>query len=305
MSVATRRITDRFPSVSALGRAFGFEIGFRQLDGGDPSIPATGLVSENITLTHMCFARRFHQLGLPPARRLSFGIPVTGMRDWFGSRYRASSILPFHQAGGIDGVSDGGFEAYTISFSEGYLSDSAAALKVPVPNRFLHPRPETTLDHDESVNHIRILLRRIFRNPGPGLDSKSEDELMVTLLRAGQNAAAVIDRSAPKTRDRAIREALDYIAEHRYEVITVKEICSACNVALRTLNRAFKERFGISPNTYLKQQRLSAVRDDLLLGPPGTQVSDIANRWGFWHMGQFAGDYRRLFGELPSITLRK
>jgi len=30
----------------------------------------------------------------------------------------------------------------------------------------------------------------------------------------------------------------------------------------------------------------------------------VANAWGFWHMGQFARDYRRLFGELPSDTLR-
>jgi AraC family transcriptional regulator, ethanolamine operon transcriptional activator len=32
-------------------------------------------------------------------------------------------------------------------------------------------------------------------------------------------------------------------------------------------------------------------------------IGDIANTWGFWHMGQFAADYRRQFGELPSETL--
>ena len=32
-------------------------------------------------------------------------------------------------------------------------------------------------------------------------------------------------------------------------------------------------------------------------------AADSANNWGFWHMGQFAKDYRRLFGELPSKTL--
>ena len=60
MSTATMKIADRFPDVSVLGRTFGFELGFRQLDGGDPGIPATALISENITLTHMRFARRYH-----------------------------------------------------------------------------------------------------------------------------------------------------------------------------------------------------------------------------------------------------
>jgi len=31
----------------------------------------------------------------------------------------------------------------------------------------------------------------------------------------------------------------------------------------------------------------------------------MANRHGFWHMGQFAKDYKNLFGELPSQTLSK
>ena len=35
------------------------------------------------------------------------------------------------------------------------------------------------------------------------------------------------------------------------------------------------------------------------------KVADVANEWGFWHMGGFAADYRKLFGELPSTTLNR
>jgi hypothetical protein len=31
----------------------------------------------------------------------------------------------------------------------------------------------------------------------------------------------------------------------------------------------------------------------------------VALRKGYWHMSQFAADYRRLFGELPSSTLHR
>ena len=34
-------------------------------------------------------------------------------------------------------------------------------------------------------------------------------------------------------------------------------------------------------------------------------IAEIANGWGFWHMGQFAADYRQHFGALPSETRGK
>ena len=33
-------------------------------------------------------------------------------------------------------------------------------------------------------------------------------------------------------------------------------------------------------------------------------LTDLALRWGFSHLGRFAQDYRRAFGEPPSRTLR-
>ena len=305
MSSDPLKITDTFPDVSTLGRTFGFELAFRQLDGGDTSIPATALVSENIALTHMQFARRFHQLGLPPANRLTFGVPICGFRDWFGRRYRTPGILPFHQSGGIDGVSEAGFQAYTVSFTEDYLSNVAKDFQVSIPSQFHSPTPESIIGRGASNNRFREMLNDLFHNPDSRLNSESEEELIITLIQAAHNGTTVIDRSSAKVRDRAIRAALSYIAEHPDEIVTVRDICKACKIALRTLNRAFNERFGVSPNVYLNRQRLSAVRNELLSGPPGTQVSDVANRWGFWHLGQFARDYRRHFGELPSKTLKR
>lgn len=60
---------------------------------------------------------------------------------------------------------------------------------------------------------------------------------------------------------------------------------------------------GLSPVQYLRAARLLGVRRELLRAGPVIRVSDAAARWGFWRLSQFAADYKRLFGELPSETL--
>ena len=58
--------------------------------------------------------------------------------------------------------------------------------------------------------------------------------------------------------------------------------------------------------TWLKHQRLTQVHDELRLADPSqVNVTEVATRWGFFHLGRFASDYRARFGLLPSQTLRR
>ena len=79
----------------------------------------------------------------------------------------------------------------------------------------------------------------------------------------------------------------------------------AAGSSWRTLDYAFRERLGITPKQYVNAVRLNAFRHELTIASPDTLVADLANQQGFWHMGQLAADYRAMFGELPSETLRR
>lgn len=105
------------------------------------------------------------------------------------------------------------------------------------------------------------------------------------------------------TRQRVVRAARQYMAEHAEAAITVPELCEAIHVSRRTLQYAFQEVLGMSPVTYLRALRLNGVRRHLQRGGD-EPIADRAARWGFWHLSRFAADYRVLFGELPSDTLR-
>jgi AraC family ethanolamine operon transcriptional activator len=300
----TVRIIDRFRDIADLGRQFGWDLGFRQLDAGEHSIPAQVVVGEHLTFVSMRFNRTFHQLGIPPSGMVTFGVPIVGMRDWFGRTCRDSSILPFNHPGGIDGVSEQGFEAFTISICEEFLHELSGNYQIPVPDFIITPRTDTIIGDSWSTRDFRAAASRIINDKRKQLDQESENELAFTLLSAAISGLRTVDKSMLVTRSRATQKALEYINDSREDVVTVRDICEKCGIASRTLNRAFRERFGIGPKSYLKHQRLSATRSELIASPPETLIADVANRWGFWHIGQFAKDYKALFDELPSETLK-
>jgi AraC-like DNA-binding protein len=62
----------------------------------------------------------------------------------------------------------------------------------------------------------------------------------------------------------------------------------------------------MGPVRYLWLRRMHLARIVLMRADPATAtVTGIATDYGFWELGRFSVDYRTLFGELPSATLRR
>jgi AraC family ethanolamine operon transcriptional activator len=122
---------------------------------------------------------------------------------------------------------------------------------------------------------------------------------------AGLLARPNDDRTAcqPSNRTRVVRRAEEYMRAYLGVPLSVLDLCRELGVSERTLHYAFEEVRGLSPMAYFQARRLNAVRRELKAASAGTAtVREIALRWGFWHTGEFASAYRRLFGELPSQT---
>jgi AraC family ethanolamine operon transcriptional activator len=114
------------------------------------------------------------------------------------------------------------------------------------------------------------------------------------------------DRTArqPSNRSRLVRRTEEYLRANLRQPLSLCNLYRELGVSERTLHYAFRELRGLSPMAYFKASRLNAVRQELKAAPAGTTtVREIAQRWGFWHTGEFAAAYRRLFGELPSQSL--
>jgi AraC family transcriptional regulator, ethanolamine operon transcriptional activator len=99
--------------------------------------------------------------------------------------------------------------------------------------------------------------------------------------------------------------AIDLALSRPDQPLLVSELAERISVSERTLRRAFKCCYGLSPLEYLRIYRLHQARAVLRANcPERTTVTQVAFDFGFWDLGRFAGAYRQLFGELPSETLR-
>jgi len=62
----------------------------------------------------------------------------------------------------------------------------------------------------------------------------------------------------------------------------------------------------MGPTEEVRRRRMQLVHRTLRDGEPDpASVSAVARRYGFRGLGRFAAEYRALFGELPSATLRR
>lgn len=304
-TVKTTRLSARFRDVAEAGRAAAFNLGFRQLDSGPAPVDADILLGTRMSIVSMKFSRAYHQLGEPPASMRTFGLPIRGFRSWNGRNYDELSILPFNLPDGIDGVSEAGFEAFTLAVDGDYIGEVATSFQIPIADIVMRPTSGTAIRNCESNQRLRRLLLNLTQDRDALLDSQYQDEVTVALLHASLSDTETVDRSNAAHRARAVSKALNFIRANFGNAISVRGMCNAIGVPLRTINRAFRERFGIGPKAYLIRQRLSDVHRELVCAPRDTLVADVANRHAFWHMGQFAKDYKAMFGELPSDTLMR
>lgn len=107
-------------------------------------------------------------------------------------------------------------------------------------------------------------------------------------------------------RHQVVKRSREYILEHIDSPIQMIDLCRELRVSRRTLQYSFQDVLGVNPIAYLRVLRLNGARHDLLgAKAAGLQVKDVVARWGFWHLSRFSAEYRQMFHELPSDTLRR
>ena len=135
-----------------------------------------------------------------------------------------------------------------------------------------------------------------------------EQELVETFLGLFDVAAHGGSRLEPSSRS-GVEHALAarrLICSTPPEELDLRSLARERGITRQHLNRCFRQTYAVAVNEFVHLWRLNQVRKVLLTnGRPVMTVTEAAYSCGFQHLGRFAGEYRELFGETPSETLRR
>jgi len=141
----------------------------------------------------------------------------------------------------------------------------------------------------------------------PASKSAAAELLKVASVVVGQRqAGGPKQQGRPRLqRQEIIRRSKELLEQRDGQRVRIEQLAAAAEVSERTLRTAFSEYFGVGPVRYLQLRQLHQVHRALRAADPAAvSVSDVLVAHGEWEFSRFASRYRRLFGELPSQTLR-
>ncbi|MBD8875803.1 AraC family transcriptional regulator [Labrenzia polysiphoniae] len=236
--------------------------------------------------------------------------PTTRFSEHCGAHENSVFFLPANAE--FDVHVPAGSETAYIGFSQTAFLQGARTLNPALwsepPANVLPLATNRRADFQEIVDLSLQAAQRTIGN-GEVLD---EDTLRKHVFHSVLHITAVSeDAVSPSLNDRQralqIGRSTKELVEERLEadeLPTVVEICTELGISERTLQYAVREYVGLTPVAYLRMCRLNHVRRMLAASDPETTtITRVAMRFGFLHLGRFAGDYKRVFGETPSETL--
>ena len=305
----------RFEDIEELNDVVqGWDFEFHQLKAGRSPAALLQLGRPEFMLTRFYFEQPYHQRGCTAQDALTIGLTEEGIEEVTtpDGAVQQDDILCFPSGRELSAVSKPHFNGYSLSISEALLDEVSESCGIQV-EASIGTVQQVRHCSRSNMNTLRRELRRVSRSLAQFKTAENSSETLRDLeFNIIRHLLLAITGSQPTDRLKltnrkqiVLQRARDHMEANTNKPITVLELAQASGSCVRTLEYVFRDYFNVTPKAYLKSRRLVAVRHELLRSLHSkSSINEIANRWGFWHMSQFATDYRRFFGELPSETLR-
>ncbi|MBO9422382.1 helix-turn-helix domain-containing protein [Labrenzia sp. R4_2] len=255
-------------------------------------------------LTHVAFILNSSHKGKTPCSFYTFSIPMNdGRVFWHNGR----SVLPgqviVQKPGSeFNVITPAGFEVLHISVPSQELERCLGAIGLDklgierLPDILSLPEEQLEAVWEE---YTKLATART------SLQVRDKSEKFHQLISAWVARYGLKEKTTnPTAAKKVFRACLEAVTRDEYQDLTVRGLCDRYQLSRRSLEVEFREALGVGPAAFLKTIRLTNARRKLTSNTTGrTQIAAIMHSVGFSHVGQFARDYRKMFGELPSKTL--
>ena len=259
------------------------------------------------------YGARSHNLGALRGDRLAFCLPIMETDSRWWGRSISHGVMPISHSGKtIHATFDAGQRHVVMILDRQWcLEELSRGMVGQILNieSILNPQHSSFLEiHPLQVQRwsqrLCRLLTRVVSWPEKVPKQQFESELLTavrSLLEPAEVSQLIESRSK-----QVVEMTLTYADAFQSQSPTVSELCANVNVSRRTLEVAFQTIVGKSPLQFLTQRRLCRAYVDLKRAKDESiRVTDIAFAHGFTELGRFANRYQKIFGELPSETLRQ
>jgi AraC family ethanolamine operon transcriptional activator len=292
---------DDLEQLSSLTKAW--DLDFRVIQKGGFQGRVRQSMMPEILITYAHFNNKLHQAGTTPPGYRTYGLPDRGCQGfwWLGHEIDSHCVMRF----GIDSelvcASDDDFAVYTLSLREDFLEQLSESLGLSFPG----PDRKVTIIAGKQMATLHQLAKSAVFHRISSVRTEAANQLAQRLLPYCADGTSVRGSSA-HSRDRAIKRIIEYLTENGCKRPNLSELCEVAHVSERTLQYAFRERYGVSPVHFVRCWHLNSARQLLLSSPrDGRTIGDIAGICGFFDPSVFARHYRLLHGELPSATIAR
>jgi AraC-like DNA-binding protein len=227
----------------------------------------------------------------------------------YGAKFSCDDIVLFGRASSHFQRTYGPVRWSSMSFSPNHLEQAIKTLAGTDPgdpSASLWAKPSS-----DKLSRLRHLYDAVIRVAGPDEMALDHPEVLRSLQHSLTLAVvACLAEGHDRTRDHGwhrhqliMRRFKEWLEANVDRAVYLQEVCTALNVSAQTLRRCCEEHLGMNPMEYLWLRRMSLARRELKRHHSSASVTRIAMKFGFWHLGRFAIEYRSLFGETPSATL--
>ena len=284
-----------------------WDLHFKLLGKTDFSAQLKMISNERFSLARQKLTGAIEQKGKTQEDFIVFGFATNNTSFyWFDKKADSNNLIIFPKGNYFEVVSSEDYDVFVISIYKDYFFKALGDIEVNTQISLYDGKSKMLFLSKSFSNRFSKLLN-FFLNSDLKNDKKNDTmikTIVATLIEYLNEINHSYKNDKINKKDIALKKAVTIISNHIEDLYPIKQLCVMVGVSERTLLYAFKEKYKVSTSEYIKAHRLNKVKQEIY-NTKGTSISEIAGKYHFWHMGQFAKDFKKQFGALPSEIERK